>query len=237
MGADGLVTLRDRRAQHLRKVLAVEVGSEVRVGVVRGALGVGRVVTVEEASVTLALTLETELPVPPNVSLILAMPRPKVLSRVLHTAASMGVAHIDIVNAWRVDKAYWSSDKLNPERMREDLWLGCEQGAGTYLPEVRTHRLLAPYFTEVLPSRVQGADLLLAHPREAAPIETLVHPRRPVVLAIGPEGGWADRELQTFLDLGFRTATLGPFVLKVEAAVAASLAQLDMARRIAAASG
>ncbi|HUS65687.1 MAG TPA: RsmE family RNA methyltransferase, partial [Kofleriaceae bacterium] len=52
------------------------------------------------------------------------------------------------------------------------------------------------------------------------------------IVAIGPEGGWIDRELETFERLGFSAVSLGAAVLRVESAVAATLAQLTLLRRL-----
>jgi RsmE family RNA methyltransferase len=51
------------------------------------------------------------------------------------------------------------------------------------------------------------------------------------VPAVGPEGGWIDRELAGFDGLGFRAVSLGSPVLRVESAVAAFFARVDLLRR------
>jgi RsmE family RNA methyltransferase len=74
--------------------------------------------------------------------------------------------------------------------------------------------------------------LLIAHPG-APPIESaLIRPPAPIVLAIGPEGGWIERELETFMARGFSPVSLGAPILRVEAAVAAALGQLLVLRRL-----
>ena len=54
----------------------------------------------------------------------------------------------------------------------------------------------------------------------------------PTTLAIGPEGGWIQREVDTFIARGFTPITLGVPILRVETAVAAALGQLVLLRRI-----
>ena len=51
------------------------------------------------------------------------------------------------------------------------------------------------------------------------------------MLAIGPEGGWIERELETFVERGFKPVSLGAPILRVEAAVAAALGQLLLLQR------
>ena len=59
-----------------------------------------------------------------------------------------------------------------------------------------------------------------------------MRPAGPVTLAIGPEGGWIDRELASLAGLGFRAVRLGAAVLRADTAVAALLAQIDLLRRL-----
>jgi RsmE family RNA methyltransferase len=161
---------------------------------------------------------------------VLAIPRPKVATRVIEAAAAFGVARIELTNAWRVDKSYLRSPRLAPDALALAARLGAEQGATTHLPEIAVHhRLMA-----LLDARWPGppAVKLVAHPG-APPIETAVMgPPAPLALAIGPEGGWIAREVDTFIDRGFSPVSLGAQILRVETAVAAALGQLLVLERL-----
>jgi RsmE family RNA methyltransferase len=158
--------------------------------------------------------------------LIVALPRPKALRRLLQTAACFGVDHIELVNAWRVDKSYWGSPQVAAEAMEEELWLGCEQGRHPWLPTISTQRLLVP-FLEGLGS---GADelRLLAHPGTERWLDTGDAGASSCVIAIGPEGGWIEAELASFAEAGFTRFALSESILRSEIAIAATLAQLEL---------
>lgn len=226
----GEVTLRDRRADHLRGVLKAAVGQRVRAGVIGGPIGHAEVIAVAGAAVTVRFADEAPAPPPMAVELVLAVPRPKVLSRTLEIAAAFGVARIDLVNAWRVDKAYLGSPRLAPAAIAESMRLGAEQGVTTHLPVVAVHDRFMGY----LDGRAQPpARGLCAHARggvaiEAAPGGARTH----ATLAIGPEGGWIEREVETFAARGFAIVSLGDPILRVEAAVAGALAQLALLARL-----
>lgn len=224
----------DRRARHLTSVLKVAPGQVLRAGAVRGATGRAEVLAVDGGAVRMRVVLDRPPAPRPPVDLVLAVPRPKALSRVLETAASFGVGRIDLVNAWRVDRAYLDSPRLGAAELDAALRLGCEQGGTTWLPEVSVWRLLVPYLERGPSIWPAGAARIVAHPRAEAWIESVAGagPAGDAVVAIGPEGGWIDRELATFDRLGFAAARLGGPVLRVEAAVAALLAQLEMLRRM-----
>ncbi|HLU68040.1 MAG TPA: RsmE family RNA methyltransferase [Kofleriaceae bacterium] len=233
-GAGG-VTLAagDRRARHLVAVLRARVGQVLRAGVAGGATGSAEVLAIAGGAVTLRVALDGPASPRPPVDLVLAVPRPKALARALQTAAALGVGRIDLVNAWRVDRAYFSSPQLAPAALAEAVRLGCEQGGTTWLPEVAVHPLLMPFLRASAPGW-SGRRLLLAHPRAGVRLEEVARPGEggPALLAIGPEGGWIEREVETFAGLGFSPVSLGDAVLRVEAAIAALLAQLELLRRL-----
>ncbi|HEY4057830.1 MAG TPA: RsmE family RNA methyltransferase [Kofleriaceae bacterium] len=226
---DGTVVLArtDRRAEHLSRVLGVAVGSTVKTGVVGGALGTSTVAAITDGDVRLAVTLGTTHPAPLPIELVVAIPRPKVLSRLLESCASFGVSRIDLTNAWRVDKSYLSSPRLAPAALAEDLRLGAEQGATTYIPPIDVHTRLMSLLDSRFPS--PSGTRLLAHP-DAPPIEQ-AKITWPLTLAIGPEGGWIQRELDTFVERGFQLVSIGAPILRTADAVAAALGQLMLLRR------
>lgn len=229
-GAEVVLPAGERRARHLREVLRVAVGQRLRSGVVRGATGHAEVLAVAP-EVRLCLQLDEPAPARPAVDLVAAVPRPKALSRLVQTAAALGVGRIDLVNAWRVDKSYFDSPRLAADALAHDARLGCEQGATTWVPEIAVHHLLMPFLAG---AGWPGATRLVAHPRGESLIEEVLPPGHSgrVALAVGPEGGWIDRELGSLAELGFRPVRLGAAILRADTAVAALLAQIDLLRRL-----
>ena len=218
------VRLLDRRLGHVRNVHRVSAGDELRVGVIGGRVGRGTVEQIDENFLEMTICLDADPPAPLPVRLILALPRPKVLNRVIAAASSMGVREIDLINAWRVEKAYWDSPRLSEQNLRQQSILGLEQGGDTVLPSIRLHRLFTPFVRDVVPRMIDGQLALLAHPGQ--PCEVPRNVSQPAVLAIGPEGGFIQREVDTFSDIGFTTVSLGTRILRVETAIAFLLGRL-----------
>ena len=223
---DGVATLADDRAAHLRAVLKVVPGQRIRAGIARGGLGTAEILDDDGRAIRVRLELGAPSAAMP-VELVLAIPRPKVLSRTLEIAASFAVERIQLTNAWRVDKSYLDSPRLAPEALARAAWLGAAQGATTHLPEIAVHRRLMG----LLDGRYATGTRLIAHP-DAPPIER-AYRGGPAVVAIGPEGGWIQREVDTFVERGFQPISLGAPILRVEAAVAALLGQLALLARSA----
>jgi 16S rRNA (uracil1498-N3)-methyltransferase len=229
LAADGTCVLRDRRAQHLRTVLGVSPGSIVRAGVLGGGIGTALVLADDGDALSVRVTANEPAREPLAVDLILAVPRPKVLARVIETCAAFGVRRIELTNAWRVDKSYLRSPKLAADALAHAARLGAEQGATTHVPSIRVHER----FMTMLEQPFDPALKLVAHPG-ATPIErAIAFAPLPCVLAIGPEGGWIERELATLADRGFVACSIGAPILRVEAAVSAALGQLLLLQRLA----
>lgn len=224
------------RAAYVRDVHRAAAGRTLRVGLLGGLAGEGRVVAVdgdhgaqEHARVELDVALADPPPAKLPLRVLLALPRPKVLERALGALASLGVAEIVLLNAWRVDKAYWSSPKIRDEVMRDALLEGLAQARDTVLPSLVRARLFRRYLEDELAAATAEGPRLLAHPGAAAPCPAglLVPQGAMATLAIGPEGGWIEPELASFERAGFRSVSLGPRVLRVETALAALIGRLS----------
>jgi 16S rRNA (uracil1498-N3)-methyltransferase len=218
------VRLTGRRLEHVARVHRARVGDTLAVGLLEGDLGRGRVLRLDEGGLELEVALDQPPPPKLPLTLVLALPRPKVLNRTLAAAASLGVARICLVNAWKVEKSYWKSPRLDPDNLRLQRLLGLEQARDTRMPELTLHRLLRPFAEDELPALVRGSLGLVAHPGAPEPCPRAV--AGPVTLAIGPEGGFLPAEVDLLERAGCRPVHLGARILRVETAVAALAGRL-----------
>lgn len=221
---DGRAIVRGRRAVHIARVLRARTGETLVAGRLGGPTGTATVVAIDDEAVSLELALDGEPPPPLPVTLVLALPRPKVLNRVIASAASLGVKRIVLVNAWRVEKSYWKSPRLESSNLRAQAIAGLEQARDTILPSIELRRLFRPFVEDELPGLSAGTTRLVAHPAASARVpEKAIGP---VTLVIGPEGGWIAQEIASLERAGFAPVSLGPRILRVETAVAALLTKL-----------
>lgn len=218
------VRIGGRRLRHVLEVHRASPGDELCVGMLGGEIGKGRItgLTAEylEMDVQLGLAPPPALPV----TLILALPRPKVLKRTLVTASSMGVKEIILINSYRVEKSFWQSPVLKKENIERQLVLGLELARDTVMPEVIVRPLFKPFVEDELPAVIEGTDPLLAHPYAFALCPRGVGVR--VTLAVGPEGGFIPYEIEKFTACGFLPVRMGERTLSVESAVPALLSRL-----------
>ena len=189
-----------------------------------GRMGEGVVGSLGDDGITLEVVLTDDPPPPLPVTLLLAMPRPKCFRRIIQGATTMGVKRIALFGAYRVEKSYWKSPWLEPAALQEQLVLGLEQARDTVLPVVTLHPLFKPFVEDELPELVKDATCWMAHPGTGGVVGSIVT-TTPAVLAVGPEGGFTDYELEQLRARQFEIMTLGPRILRTEQAVPALLSR------------
>ena len=222
--ADDRAILRDRRLAHLHEVHRAQVGDSLRVGRLGGLMGEARLLRLDASEAELAVTLDQPPPAKLPLTLLLAVPRPKMLKRTLQTISAMGVARLVLVNSYRVEKSFWQTPFLQPAAIREQLLLGLEQARDTRLPEVSLEQRFKPFVEDRLPQLLAGSRGLVAHPGDYPACPRALD--EPVTLAIGPEGGWIPYEVEMLRAAGLSPVQLGERILRVETAVPALIARL-----------
>jgi len=218
------VVLRDRRLTHMQKVHRSEVGDSLRVGRINGLMGSAELLRLEAGEAELRVTLDQSPPAKLPLTLVLALPRPKMLRRVFQTVATMGVSKVILVNSYRVEKSFWQTPFLEPKAIRENLILGLEQARDTVLPDIIIEKRFKPFVEDRLPAITEGTLGLVGHPGNYPECPRALS--EPVTLAIGPEGGWIPYEIELLGKSGLQPVQLGERILRVETAVTALLARL-----------
>jgi RsmE family RNA methyltransferase len=233
--AAGVVVLIDERARHLRSVLHVTPGQQLRAGLVDGPVGTAIVRASDDRAVTLECRF-TELPPTATVDLLLAVPRPKVLRRLWPQLAALGVGRVLLTNAERVERNYFDTHFLRPDVYRRLLLDGLEQARDTRVPTVTVHRQFRRLVEDELDTETSADLRLVADPAHDASMLTAVPPHaRRLLLAVGPEGGWNRFELDLLAAHGFAGISLGTRVLRSDTACVALLAVAHEALRVRAA--
>jgi len=234
-----LVIVTGERAQHMIRVQKVQREQILRVGQLGGKMGHGMVVDIGQESVTLEIELRGQAPKEPDVDFIVAVARPQILKKILQTSAAMGVRRLMLVASTHTEKSYFSSPVLQPKYIFHHLCLGLEQAIATYLPLVSIHMRFRAFLAEEMNQLLPLSSYrLLAHPGVNETLACFQFSseytnEKPYVVAIGPERGWAEEEINLFEEHLFKKFTLGERILRVDTAVCAVHAQLSLLREMA----
>ena len=213
-----------RQLEHIKSVHGAAVGDQLKVGMINGKLGGGIITEFNDDSILLDTNLHQSPPPALPLTLVLGLPRPKMLRRIFQAIATLGVKQLHLINSYRVEKSYWQTPFLDEENIHHQLILGLEQGCDTQLPEVHLHKRFKPFVEDELPAIVANTRALVAHPYTE--IECPRQIDYSLTLAVGPEGGFISYEIDLLEKCGFGAVHLGQRIMRVETAVPYLLGRL-----------
>jgi len=222
--SQGRVRIDGLRFEHLVRVLKIKNGSQLRLGKLHGKIGLGTVLEINNSDAIISVELDQAPPPKLPLDLILAMPRPKVLRRVLRTVAELGVSDLHLINSYRVEKSYWSTPVLNDTTIRKYFIQGLEQARDTIVPKLYLHRRFKPFVEDELPALLKNKRSLVAHPGDYPLCPQGI--TQDTVLFIGPEGGFIPYEIESLQGSGCEVVSLGNRILRVENALSSIIGRL-----------
>jgi RsmE family RNA methyltransferase len=219
-----IVRLEGRRKRHILEVHRAMVGDSLKIGLVNSQIGTGTIIGLNDKYIDIEIHLDLSPPQPLALTLILALPRPKSLRRVIQGATAMGVKKFILIRTWRVEKSYFQSPMIGEEAIKQHFVSGLEQGCDTIMPKLEIRKLFRPFIEDEIPMIIADTVPLLAHPgtQNLCPFNI----KKRVTLAVGPEGGFIQYELDMLVKHGFMPVSLGSRPIRVEDAVAALLGRL-----------
>ena len=171
------------------------------------------------------------------VTVVQGICRPQTIKKVLQCAAMFRLERVVFLPTQQGEKSYRHSKLFQEERQLSELIKGAEQVGNAHLPAVTLVNSLREATDEIAADSVRligepGGGSSIAHPVMKALKEGAHFPQR-VVLAVGPEAGWSDDELECFQRSDFQRFSLGEDHLRVEIALTTVLGQLLLWRDVA----
>ncbi|TCB65565.1 16S rRNA (uracil(1498)-N(3))-methyltransferase [Acinetobacter sp. ANC 4178] len=212
-----------RQLEHLRTHLNLQVGDRLKVGIREGQRYLTEVLAVDERLIQVKSIQAEPVPEKLPVTLIVAMPRPKVLRRLIMDSVTMGVEKIVLLHSYRVDKSYWQTPFL--QQIDQYVTLGLEQAGDTIAPKIEIYKRFKPFVEDVLPKWISPEKLAyVAHPY--ADISMPYAITHACTLLIGPEGGFIPYEIDLLEKNGCQAVSLGNRILRTETAISYVLGRL-----------
>ena len=206
-------------ADHLVRVLRARAGQEFDI-VASGVVRRGIVVAVADSLVD--FELGEEIPAEPaaiHLTLLLAIFKFDRMEWAIEKCTELGVTRIVPVIARRTDSHLASASVRRVERWRRIALQAAEQSRRASPPEIADPVKLRDAVT--LPAEFK---IVLSEAEEQSQLRDIAAPTGEVLLAIGPEGGWIEDELNLFQNEGWLSTSLGPTILRAETAAIAGTA-------------
>jgi 16S rRNA (uracil1498-N3)-methyltransferase len=216
-------------AHHLGRVLRAQQGQlyELSDG---QRVRLGRIEQVSRDRIDFALL--DEIPAHPpaiDVALLLSVVKFDAFEWALEKATELGVSSIVPLASARSEKALLAAAGKRAERWKKILAEASQQSRRVRVPVLQTVSQPTQAFGA---QAAAAAKVMLSERPDAPALRQILQsepPRKQAVLAIGPEGGWADAEFAAAQASGFREASLGKLILRTETAVVAALASINYA--------
>ena len=230
-------TITDKQqVTHIKEILKSKVGDSLTIGEIGGNLGKATIAEINENEVQLSnVILDKEPPAKLDLTVILALPRPKVLRRLIMDMTSLGVNKLIIVNSYRSQKSYWQSPLLN--RIDEFVFEGLQQAIDTVPLKIEFKKRFKPFVEDEFPALLadkEQSDAVIAHPYASQSWKAYLDGLKckdsnketmPKILCVGAEGGWIDYEVDLLCKHGCTAVSLGERILRTETVVSVLLGQ------------
>ncbi|WP_442767157.1 16S rRNA (uracil(1498)-N(3))-methyltransferase [Acinetobacter bohemicus] len=212
-----------RQLEHLKQHVNVQVGDHLKVGIREGQRYLTEIVEVTEQAVKLKPIQIEAVPAKLPVTLILAMPRPKVLRRLMMDSVTLGVEKIILLHSYRVDKSYWQTPFL--QQLDQYVTLGLEQAGDTVAPQIDIYKRFKPFVEDVLPSLITAdRPAYVAHPYAESKMPFAIE--HACTIVIGPEGGFIPYEIDLLTKNGCQALSLGNRIIRTETVISYLLGRL-----------
>jgi len=230
---------RDERTIHLLKVLHKKAGDSFAAGILGGSLGLGRIESIRlDGSINYSLDLREEPPERFPVRVAVGFPRPIQIKRLLRDLSSLGLEAVDLIGTELGEKSYRDTKLFASGGAEAALVEGAVQARDTIIPLLSVYITLEDWLAERPWERpLQGKNstgniysissrfpylVALDNVRPEGALSLLSAYGRSIVLAVGPERGWSDRERDELKKAGFLRLSMGSRAMRTETACVAS---------------
>ena len=232
---------RDERTIHLLKVLHKQVGDTFEVGILGGALGQGRIEAIRrDGSLIISMDLKETAPPRTPIRMVIGFSRPIQLKHIVRDLSSLGIAWIDLIGTDLSEKSYQDARLLTDGSARAAMIQGAIQGRDTELPILEAYASLDTWLMEQPWDRdnhnPQGRSSWVNRPlliatdnvRAEGAFAHLGAGAKTMVVAVGAERGWSDRERDLFFAAGFTRLSMGRRAMRTEtASLAAAILAME----------
>ena len=210
------VQLQGQEAKHAARVLRKKVGDTVYLANGFGCKATGEIITVSKQSVTISISERETVP-EPKIKKVLGFGVIKKRDRfefAIEKAVELGATSICLFDAEHSERS-----RINMERVDAIVQSAFKQSGRWWMPEIITKDSISDVLLHFA-----DHDVVMAHEKKEISANDF-SVSKDVLLLIGPEGGFSEREVEIVEQAGGRIISLGTHRLRAETAVTALLSQ------------
>ena len=212
-------------AEHLVRVLRARVGQEFEIATGE-TVRRGRIVSLSADRVDFDLAEEIPVAGAVQITLLLSIFKFDRMEWAIEKCTELGVAKIIPVIAQRTDSHLAAAAKKRVERWQRIALQASEQSRRATPPEIADPHKLGDALSVSATLVSVPRKIVLSESENKILLRDIVQTSTDgeILLAVGPEGGWTDDELQSFQQGGWSAASLGNTILRAETAAIAATA-------------
>ncbi|MGA2020796.1 MAG: 16S rRNA (uracil(1498)-N(3))-methyltransferase [Candidatus Sulfotelmatobacter sp.] len=208
-------------ADHLVRVLRARVGEDFDIATGQSVRR-GRITSLKADRVDFELGEEISVATLVEITLVLAVYKFDRMEWAIEKCTELGVSRILPLISRRTDSHLATASVKRVDRWQRIARQAAEQSRRAAPPQITAPMKLSEALNLPQPLRI-----VLAESEEQTLLRDVLNPEaagNEVALAIGPEGGWTEDELQSFQQSGWISASLGNTILRAETAAIAAVA-------------
>ena len=217
---DSFFPFSDERALHIKKILHLKEGESFRAGIINGDEGKATIESITEDGISFNFMSISDASMLYPITLIVGQTRPICMKRILREAVSLGVERIFLPITELGEKSYQGSSLYTSGEYKNILLDGAMQSGFTGVSETR---LFSSVNEAIKEAEKVDVKLLLDNQIGAKKLSKMDLKGKSVVLAIGPERGWSNKERELFISSNYEPTLIGSRILRTETAVPSSV--------------
>lgn len=208
----------DPRAQHVLHVLKTPIGSSFRAGVLNDSCGIATLRNIDTGYIYFDYTSLTLAEAPLPITLLIGGTRPIVMQRILRDATAFGVEKFMVVHTKNSEKSYLNSNLWQAETYKNSLYEGLALARAVTMPNVERYFNLEEAF-----DKLSTSCRIIADVNSTDSLAQLTY-EVPFTLAVGPERGFTNTEIELAQRYNFVSGHLGQRIIRSETACFVALA-------------
>ncbi len=214
----------DDRYHHLKKILKLSRGDFFKAGIINGKIGIAEIKDFSKEKIVFSFEEKRDSLALPKIKLLIGFPRPIQLKRILRDIASLGCYEIFLCGTELGENSYLKSSLSEKSQIEKCLIAGISQASQTLLPKFSLHNSLKSGLQKIESAKISRKILLDIDENAPSLAKVDFDSEEEIILAIGSERGWTNKERELFLKHSFQIASLGKRILRTETAITAALA-------------
>lgn len=225
---DGKVHIEGARLEYVLNWHQLQAGITVKCGVWGQKMGTLEIEALDGFGLTGRFKGVEDPPAKRQILAIVAVPRPQAFKRCLQVAVAFGVRDLYFVRTANVVPSYMSSHSLREGDIRSELLKSMEQVCDSVPPRVKIFENWRYFIESVSKSAIESPGRKLVADTRAQICFSENKSEAVSAVAVGPEKGWTESELNDLCNCGFESVVLGKRILRVDHA----LTQMVVAPRV-----